>query len=88
LALPTFLPGQSLSGHIATTCDKCLVVHDTFKNILEQLPASEFLRIHKSYSIALNKIKYIDGNQVNINNDLIPVGLNFKDDLLKRLGKK
>jgi hypothetical protein len=51
----------------------------------EQLPDNEFLRIHKSYLIALSKIQYMEGNQVKIANELIPIGLNFKDDLLKRL---
>jgi DNA-binding LytR/AlgR family response regulator len=79
---------QSFGDYIKVfTCEKCLVVHDTFKNILEQLPSYAFLRIHKSFIIALNKIQYIDGNQVKIANDLIPIGLSFKDKLLKNLNK-
>jgi len=80
---------QSFGDYIKVyTSGKCLVVHDTFKNMLEQLPTREFLRIHKSYIIALAKIHYIDGNQVKIANALIPVGLSYKDDLLKHLSKK
>lgn len=41
---------QSFGDYVKVfTCEKCLIVHDTFKNILEQLPSQSFLRIHKSY---------------------------------------
>jgi len=80
---------QSFGDYIKVfTSEECLVVHDTVKNMLEQLPAEEFLRIHKSYIIALSKIQYIDGNQVKIADQLIPIGANYKDDLLKTLGDK
>jgi DNA-binding LytR/AlgR family response regulator len=69
------------------TLDKCLVTHDTFKNIQEQLPGKYFLRIHKSYIVALDKIKYIDGNQLKVAEEMIPIGLNYKDEFVKRLGK-
>jgi DNA-binding LytR/AlgR family response regulator len=67
---------------------KCLVIHNTFKSILEQLPGDRFIRIHKSYIIALDKIQYLEGNQVKIANELIPIGLNYKDDLIRILKDK
>ena len=77
---------QSFGDYVKVfTSGKCLVVHDTFKNIQEQLPEREFVRVHKSYLIAFGKIQYIEGNQVKIGNELIPVGLNYKEDLAKRL---
>jgi DNA-binding LytR/AlgR family response regulator len=80
---------QSLGDYIKVhTNEKPLIVHNTFKNLLEQLPTKDFLRIHKSFVIALSKIQYLEGNQVKIANELIPVGLNYKEDLLKRLSKK
>jgi DNA-binding LytR/AlgR family response regulator len=79
---------QSFGDYIKVyTIDKCLVVHDTFKNMQVQLPVQYFQRIHKSYIVALNKIKYIDGNQIKIVEELLPIGLNYKEELLKRLNK-
>ncbi|MCK4992356.1 MAG: response regulator transcription factor, partial [Bacteroidales bacterium] len=43
-----------------------LVVHDTIKNFLANLPENEFMRIHKSYVANLKRIEYIEGNQVRI----------------------
>ncbi|HEY4787806.1 MAG TPA: LytTR family DNA-binding domain-containing protein [Bacteroidales bacterium] len=77
---------QSFGDYVKVfTSEKCLVVHDTFKNMQEQLPEREFVRIHKSYLIAFGKIQYIEGNQVKIGNELIPIGLNYKEELTKRL---
>lgn len=79
---------QSYGDYIKVfTNEKCLIVHDTFKNIQEQLPIQFFQRIHKSYIVALDRIKYIEGNQIKICEELLPIGLNFKDELLKRLNK-
>jgi DNA-binding LytR/AlgR family response regulator len=79
---------QSFGDYIKVfTIDRCLLVHDTFKNMQEQLPSEYFLRTHKSFIVALDKIKYIEGNQVKVVNELIPIGLSFKDELIKRLGR-
>lgn len=67
------------------TTDKCLVVHETVKNILEQLPSEQFIRVHKSFIVPLKRIKFIEGNQVSIDGKMIPVGLVFRDRLMKTL---
>jgi DNA-binding LytR/AlgR family response regulator len=81
---------QSLSDYVqvyflAEGKLKMLIVHDTLVNLSGILPPEYFVRIHKSYCVALNKIEYIDGNQVFIKNQPLPVGLNFKEELMKRL---
>jgi DNA-binding LytR/AlgR family response regulator len=77
---------QSFGDYVKVfVAGKCLIVHDTFKNMQEQLPADRFVRIHKSYLIAVDKIQYFEGNQVKIANELIPIGLNYKDDLIRQL---
>ncbi len=64
---------------------KMLMVHDTLAGLSGMLPNERFVRIHKSYCVALNMIEYVDGNQVFIRNQSLPVGLNFKEELMKRL---
>ena len=51
----------------------------------ELLPVSRFLRIHRSYIVALNKISALQGNMVEIEKTEIPVGLTYKEELMKRL---
>ena len=54
----------------------------SMKKIIDCLPHEKFLRIHKSYIIAIDKIETFEGNLVKINNSKLPVGNNYKNDLL------
>lgn len=65
------------------TTDKCIVVHEKFRIMEEKLPADKFIRVHKSFIIAVDRIKYIEGNQVNMSGVVIPVGANFRENLLR-----
>lgn len=57
------------------------------KTLEETLPADRFLRIHKSYIVAIKHIEMIEGNMLKIANEKIPIGGNYKNLLLNRLGK-
>lgn len=50
----------------------------TFKALEEILPPSNFIRVHKSYIIALDKIESIEGNQIRIAEVQVPIGESFK----------
>jgi DNA-binding LytR/AlgR family response regulator len=77
---------ESIGDYIkVVTREKSLIVHETLKNILEQLPVEFFIQVHKSYILNMHKIQYIEGNQVKIMNNMIPIGLVFKEELMKRL---
>jgi DNA-binding LytR/AlgR family response regulator len=43
----------------------------------EELPSKSFLRIHRSYTIAFDKVNYVEGNSLNINNKRIPIGRKY-----------
>jgi len=62
-----------------------LMVHGTMKEFLEQLPVNQFERIHKSYVIALDKVVYLEGNQVKLGEYKLPVSLSYKDALVEKL---
>jgi DNA-binding LytR/AlgR family response regulator len=67
------------------TSELSLMVHGTMKDFLKHLPSENFLRIHKSYVISISKVVYVEGNQVKLGEQKIPVSINYKDELLKRL---
>ncbi|WP_340113011.1 LytR/AlgR family response regulator transcription factor [Maribellus mangrovi] len=62
-----------------------LTVHGKLKNFLAELPSGLFERIHKSYVIALNKVEYLEGNRVKVGDHKLPVSLNFRENLNKKL---
>jgi len=67
------------------------LVHKSMTSISEELPESNFIRIHRSFAIAINKIEFVEGNSVMIANRRIPIGRNYlqfaKDKILKSQGK-
>jgi DNA-binding LytR/AlgR family response regulator len=67
------------------TAQKFHVVHATLKSIEEKLPASKFIRVHRSYIVANNKIDYIQEGTISIGKTTIPVADTHKSNLNKRL---
>ena len=63
--------------------DKLLVVHKTMKAIEDMLPKNKFIRVHKSYIVSLRAVNSIVGNMVEINGKEIPIGANYKEQLIK-----
>lgn len=57
------------------------------KNIEETLPASAFIRIHKSYIASVKAISAIDGNEVVVGNKKLPLSREKKAEILERLLK-
>jgi len=51
----------------------------SLKALEEKLPASRFMRVHRSYIVALDKINAINRNAININNINITVGDQYKE---------
>lgn len=60
------------------TLDKILITYRTLTSISEDLTKYNFLRVHKSFTVSINKIISIETNRVRIKNDyIIPIGRNF-----------
>lgn len=60
------------------TTEKAILSYQTMKKMEEILSPKHFTRIHKSYIIAISKINSIDGNQVVIGDQKIPVGRSYR----------
>ena len=59
----------------------------TFRSVEEYLPAKMFLKVHKSYIVATSRIDTIEGNDIRIGQQHIPISRNLKDDVMARLLK-
>ena len=66
------------------TEDKTITTHGTFTNMINQLP-NYFLRIHKSFSINLNRLHQLSGNQIMLDKHQLPIGKTYKESVLKSL---
>jgi len=59
--------------------EKPILTLMSMKGMLEKLPSSQFIRIHRSYIVAIKKVKAIHNRKVKIGTVEIPVGNNYAD---------
>ena len=63
---------------------KTVITRMTMKNILEKLPADEFIRVHRSFIIPLTRIQSVRNKNINIKAGLdIPIGQSFEDEFFR-----
>lgn len=57
----------------------------TISEAIELLPTDQFMRVHKSYIVALDRIEKIERHQLTIGKVLVPLSENYRDELLNRV---
>jgi DNA-binding LytR/AlgR family response regulator len=67
------------------TAQKFYAIHTTLKAVEERLPSSKFVRVHRSYIVALNKIDTIQDGAIVILGAPVPVADAFRASLNKRM---
>ncbi len=58
--------------------DKVIVSHQTLTSFTHNLPESQFIRVHKSFMVSIDKIELIEGNRICIRDHKIPIGKMYK----------
>lgn len=61
--------------------EEIIISHEKISSLEELLPTSDFLRVHKSFIVAVNKIKLIEGNRIKIRAHFVPIGQTYKNNL-------
>ena len=69
------------------TKEKTIIASETLKN-MERFLKDPFVRVHKSYLVAVGAIQYVEGNQVKVIDQLIPIGQKYKEDFFRRFKVK
>jgi DNA-binding LytR/AlgR family response regulator len=70
------------------TPDYSLITHQTMNDLERSLPARQFIRVHKSYIVALRHIRSIYGNSIELGKTTIPIGVSYKDAVMNLIGRK
>ncbi len=65
------------------TPSKNYVTLDSMKNMEEALPVGQFVRTHKSYIVAKQRVKTLDGNLLTVDTLKIPVSRDRKEAVVK-----
>lgn len=67
------------------TEDDRIVMHGNMKDVLEKLPKDQFIRIHRSYIIPVQRIKVIEGNRILLRDEVqLPIGETYRKQLAER----
>jgi len=77
---------ESLKDYVRihTTKDR-LVVKGNLGSFMKQVPNSRFVRIHRSFAIALGYVQSYNQQEVEIAGQKLPIGMSYREALMKRL---
>lgn len=88
LAYDDIMYVEALQNYVTVhTRDKKYITYLTFRSVEEYLPEDKFIKVHKSYIVAAAKIDSIEGNDIRIGQQHIPISRNLKDEVMERLLK-
>jgi DNA-binding LytR/AlgR family response regulator len=77
---------EALENYVAIyTREKKVITHLTLKMLLEKLREPAFIQPHKSYVIAIDKIKSIEGNILHIDQYQVPISKYQKDEVMEKI---
>ena len=72
---------------VINTANARYTIHSTMKDIEKKLPSNEFIRVHRSFIVRVDKIVAIEQPNLILEDDkkLIPIGGSYKEDLSRRI---
>jgi DNA-binding LytR/AlgR family response regulator len=77
---------EALQNYVAVyTTGKKYITYLTFHSIESHLPAARFIKTHKSYIVAANKVESIEGNDITIGSYHIPISRTEREAVLQQL---
>lgn len=77
---------ESLRDYLKiTTITDRYIIHSTLSNFTDKLPSSNFIRIHRSFTIAIDKIDVVQGNSVEIDGIRYVIGRSYIENVKKRI---
>jgi DNA-binding LytR/AlgR family response regulator len=77
---------EGLKNYVSIfTKSQRIVTLQVMKQLEEILPSNRFIRVHKSYIVALDKINSIERQEISINDRIIPIGITYQEQFFKLL---
>jgi DNA-binding LytR/AlgR family response regulator len=78
---------ESLSDYVKIiTTDKTIITRETITNLEEKLNKN-FIRIHRSFIVPINKINSYTNETIEINKKALPISRSYKESVLQKLAK-
>jgi DNA-binding LytR/AlgR family response regulator len=86
LKLDSILYAEAMGDYVKLySPERFYAIHATLKAVEDRLPSSRFLRVHRSYLVAIDKIDTLDGGALIVGGKPLPVADAFRAVLNKRM---
>ena len=77
---------ESLGDYIKINTGKeNYIIHSTMNGLEAKLPSKDYLRVHRSFIIRIDKIDTIEDDAISYHEKLIPIGKTYRTEVYKRL---
>ena len=77
---------ESLKDYIRINTKTCkYIIHKTLGSFTEELPQDQFIRIHRSFTVALNKVSAIEGNSLEVDGIRYTIGRSYIEEAKRRI---
>jgi DNA-binding LytR/AlgR family response regulator len=86
ISIAEILYVESLKDYIkVVTPGNFWISYQTLTSITEKLPDDKFMRIHRSFTVAIDKVSAVNGSNVEIAGKLIPISRDLRQEVVKRV---
>jgi DNA-binding LytR/AlgR family response regulator len=80
---------ESIKDYVKVrTADKEIITKKKISYLDESIPRAQFLRVHRSFIVNLDRIDAYTATDVEISKFKVPIGRNYKNDVMKVLSKQ
>ena len=89
IALSEILYIEGLKDYlkIFTTRPRPILTLNSLKRFEDKLPSPNFIRVHRSYIVAIDKIDSIQKHRIHIGKEIIPIGDLYKENFYSKIEK-
>lgn len=76
---------ETLDDYIKIHCQgkKPILTLMTMKSVMEKLAAKDFIRVHRSFIVAINRIESVRGKTIELGTTQIPIGTKYEEAFFK-----
>lgn len=80
---------EGLKDYISIfTYNERVIILQNMKKMEDTLPEERFIRVHKSYIVAIEKIESIERGRISLKDKRIPIGDTYREAFFKRIGER
>ena len=77
---------ESLKDYIRIKTDLGkYIIHKTLSSFTEELPTDKFIRIHRSFTVAIDRIDSVEGNSLEIQGERFTIGRSYINEVKSRI---